>query len=229
MSASSPTTMRGEYCVADLATTDETVGVLCIGETMLRKKMICRAIQRNRRDVEVGFNIAKAGPGVHANVPAGPVIDRRGRRRRSLDGYISRKCRCCDQRGNRSHAGRDFVHGQVPRKTGDIIVGSPSFRCDRQATVTVFTQIGLWRYRAATQQSRREDHGMNRRLCLRRPKRCSGFPNNQHRRGCRTGGVGHSFVPFALPSGRGTPVPMRQYTPAQPEMGNGTAASSAAA
>src|SRR5262245_33319624 len=49
------------------------------------------SVYPNASGVEISLNIAKAGTGIHANVPPGPVIDRRGCRRRSLHGHISRK------------------------------------------------------------------------------------------------------------------------------------------
>src|SRR5262249_58720043 len=44
-----------------------------------------------KRGVEVRFDVAKAGPGIHASVPTGPVIDGRGRWRRRFDRHVSRK------------------------------------------------------------------------------------------------------------------------------------------
>src|SRR5215831_6111551 len=76
---------RGELpIVADLATTDETVGVLSVGEAKAGTDW--NTCSEKRRVVKVGFNIAKAGTGIHANVPPGPA--RHGRRWRCVDWLI---------------------------------------------------------------------------------------------------------------------------------------------
>jgi hypothetical protein len=70
--------------------------MLCVGASKTRSASAIAAGFSHRdgnRGIEVGFNTAKAGPGVHASVPTSPVIDGRGCRRRRLDGYISRESR----------------------------------------------------------------------------------------------------------------------------------------
>src|SRR5262249_32982439 len=72
--------------VADLTTTHETVGGRSIGAskaesgtaTDTSNPSLDDSLRDRNRGVEVGFNIAKAGTGIHANVPPGPVIDGRG-------------------------------------------------------------------------------------------------------------------------------------------------------
>src|SRR5262249_24711944 len=75
MSAASPTTIRGGILpiVADLATTDETAWMRSIEATQAGSNL--ESINKNRGDVEVGFNMAKAGTGIHPSVPPGPGID----------------------------------------------------------------------------------------------------------------------------------------------------------
>jgi hypothetical protein len=76
------------------------------------------------------------------------------------------------------------------------------------------------RQRAATimQQSRRAaDKAGADGFALAPQTMQAAFPNNRHRRGCRTGEETNEKAP----------VRPHYYTPAQPEMGNGTASSSA--
>ena len=63
--------------VADLTTTDETFGVHCVGATKTAGHS-ARVIAHKRAGAEVGFNTAKAGTGIHASIPPGPVIEGAG-------------------------------------------------------------------------------------------------------------------------------------------------------
>jgi hypothetical protein len=91
--------------VADLTTTHESARGLCVGASKTTNRERARASRNgNRGYVKVGLNIAEAGPGAHASVPTGPVIDGRGCGRRSLDGHISRKSRPAH---NKDESGQD--------------------------------------------------------------------------------------------------------------------------
>src|SRR5262249_32957253 len=76
------------------------------------------------RGVEVGLSAAKAGPGIHTDVPTGPVIDRRGCRRRYP--HIRCKSRCSDQSGGGDNADCQLVHKKPP-KTGRIYTMRPAY------------------------------------------------------------------------------------------------------
>src|SRR5262249_17479886 len=81
----------------------------------------------NRRDVEVGFNVAKAGAEIAANVPTRPVIYGRGCGQRCLHRHISRKCRCSYKSSDGDNADCQLVHKKPPR-SGRIYTMRPG--CD---------------------------------------------------------------------------------------------------
>jgi hypothetical protein len=58
--------------VADLTSTHESAWVRCVGGSKAGKN---NGTKRNKGDVEVSSNIAKAGTGIHASIPTRPVID----------------------------------------------------------------------------------------------------------------------------------------------------------
>src|SRR5262249_18771527 len=100
--------------VADLTTTDEATWVNNIGASKPCWTLKWPTkINRNRGGVEIGFNVAKAGTGIHASVPPSPVIDGCGYRRRSLDGHISRKSGRFDQ-CNGGDGNCQLLHGGPP-------------------------------------------------------------------------------------------------------------------
>src|SRR5262245_45339861 len=91
---------RGELpIVTDLTTSHESIGPLRVGAGKAGNmdSVVIKDVGRHRNigDVKVGFNIAHAGTGIHANVPTGPVIDGRGCWRRYP--HISRKGGRSDQ------------------------------------------------------------------------------------------------------------------------------------
>ena len=89
------------------------------GVERLSLKVRHSAVQAERLvegNVEVGFNIAKARSGIHADIPAGPVIDGgRGHRRRTFDGHIGGHGMGRKQRGDRSSANSELIHEGIPQ------------------------------------------------------------------------------------------------------------------
>src|SRR5262249_22272493 len=107
--------------IADLTPTHESVGILGVGAGKAGNmdSVVIRDVGRHRNigDVKVGFNIAHAGTGIHANVPTGPVIDGRGCWRRYP--HISRKGGRSNQSSDGDNAGCQLLHVSPP-KTGRI-------------------------------------------------------------------------------------------------------------
>src|SRR5262249_19255218 len=104
--------------VANLTTADECGRVRLVGETKAGSDLAGDPGlgPENRCAIDVGFNSAKAGTGIHASVPTGPVIDGRGRRRCRLDGYISRESGTApgkDESGP-EQTGRALAHKNPP-------------------------------------------------------------------------------------------------------------------